>query len=56
MNSRREGWSKMDDLREGLCIEKCLIEILVKSRIIWVGHVENGQDCLLTQVHQENPV
>ena len=37
---KRVGRRKMDDLREELGIEKCVMRRLVKSWVKWAGHVE----------------
>ena len=52
---KRNAWSKTDDLREDMCIEKCIMRRFVMSRVKWTGHVEIiNEDRLtrITQVHQ----
>ena len=47
---------RMDELREEVGIQKCLMGRLVKSRLKWAGHVEQMKEDRLprmTYVHQE---
>ena len=47
---------RMDDLREEVGIQKCLMGRLVKSRMKWAGHVERMKEDRLKRmahVHQE---
>ena len=47
---------RMDELREEVGIQKCLMGRLVKSRMKWAGHVERMKEDRLTRmayVHQE---
>ena len=47
---------RMDELREEVGIQKCLMGILVKSRMKWAGHVERKKEDRLPRmayVHQE---
>ena len=42
----------MDDLKEKLCMENCLVGRLEKSRMEWVGYVEiNGEVRLPLMAH-----
>ena len=46
----------MDELREEVGIQKCLMGRLVKSRLKWAGHVERMKEDRLPRmayVHQE---
>ena len=47
---------RMDELREEVGIQKCLMGRLVKSRMKWAGHVERMKEDRLPSVayvHQE---
>ncbi len=47
---------RMDELREEVGIQKCLMGRLVKSRLKWAGHVERMKEDRLPRmayVHQE---
>ena len=48
---------RMDELREDVGIQKCLMERLVKSEMKWAGHVERMKEDRLPRmayVHQES--
>ena len=44
---------RMDELREEVGIQKCLMGRLVKSQMKWAGHVEQMKEDRLPYVHQE---
>ena len=48
---KRVDLSKMDDLREEPCIEKCVIERLVKSRMKWAGHNKRMDEACISRLH-----
>ena len=53
---KRVARRRMDELREEVGIQKCVMGRLVKSRLKWAGHVERMKEGRLPRmeyVHQE---
>ena len=53
---KRVNRRRMDEMREEVGIQKCLMGRLVKSRLKWAGHVERMKEDrlpMMAYVHQE---